>query len=73
MKSQRGMGGVVSDIMFKNITGYAADYAAGVTMCHHDWAKGTLPTPIWRNTMRGKRKDHLSVAQYIIHTNSSKI
>merc|ERR1712232_1113143 len=44
------MGGVVSDILFKNITGYEAEIAASVTMCHHNWAKGTLPTPIWRNT-----------------------
>ena len=49
MKSQRGMGGVVSDVRFRNVTGGTADGAASITMCHHDWKVGTLPTPTWAN------------------------
>ena len=49
MKSQRGMGASVSNVHFKNITGGTADCAASITMCHHNWAVGTLPTPKWVN------------------------
>ena len=49
MKSQRGMGSSVTDIRFKNIWGGTADCGASITMCHHNWAVGTLPTPRWAN------------------------
>jgi hypothetical protein len=49
MKSQRGMGGVVSNIMYRNVTGGVVTTGAVVTMCHHNWTVGTLPVPTWVN------------------------
>ena len=49
MKTQRGMGGVVSNVRFVNITGGLSQSAASITMCHHNWAVGVKPTPKWIN------------------------
>lgn len=49
MKTQRGMGGVVSNVRFANITGGLSDSAASITMCHHNWKVGVVPTPKWIN------------------------
>ena len=66
MKSQRGMGGVVSDVRFRNVTGGTADGAASITMCHHDWKVGTLPTPTWANISFEGASDVLALVPVLV-------
>ena len=43
------MGSSVTNVSFKNIWGGTAECGASITMCHHNWVVGTLPTPRWAN------------------------